>query len=541
MLDDIKFKYKILVFPVLFAIISISTYLLSANFNNKNELLLKQTENVYLPSIEISIKLKNKLTATQRFLQDAVASADEFKLEETDTIAKELIELCALLSEKTGKNVFIDSISNLYSQYYQNARSVSEGMIGGDFSEELSSKITVMLEQYKEVEGLINMLEIRNKELAGLHFREIESNSNKSSTVNLIVVIVGITVTLIISYLIINVILEPIKELVVYMKRISDKDIDFQIDYSRKDEVGELYYSINEINKNIKDIISQISDSAMAVLNAGTQLASSSQELSQAANEQASTTEEISASMEEMLSQIISSTEKAETTEKISTNSANKMKESNETFTQTIDAVTNISQKIEIISDIAFQTNLLSLNASVEAARAGDAGKGFAVVAAEVKKLAEKSKLASDEIESLSRSGQIVAKLSGEKLVEIIPEIIKSSELVNAIVVANREQNSGAELINDSITQLADITNQNSASAEEMSSSAEELSAQAEQLQTIISVFNIGATKNKSQVIAKSPSIKKEVIIPKKVTTPIKTKGIDLDLSDNDDSGFESF
>jgi len=546
MLDNLKFKYKILIFPVLFAVISIVSFLLSAYFQNKNQLLLSQTKNIYLPSIEISIKLHNKLIATKRSLNDVVASADEMMLEETDTIAKSLTDLCAILVKKVGNSSEVDSISYLYTQYFKNARSVTVGILAEDFSEELNTNMMLMLDQYNMVDSLITQLEERSKEKANSHFLTIEENNQSSSTTNIVAVIIGIIITLAISYLIITAIVEPIRKLVAYMKRISNKDIDFQINYSRNDEIGDLYYSINEINKNFKEIISNINDSAIAVLSAGNELSSTSQVLSQAANEQASTTEEISASMEEILSQISSNTEKAENTEKISTKSANEMAESNETFTQTIDAVTNISQKIGIISEIAFQTNLLALNAAVEAARAGDAGKGFAVVAQEVKKLAEKSKTASDEIETLSKSGQEVAKLSGEKLQEIIPEISKSANLVNDILQASREQKSGAEMINSSITQLSEITNQNSASAEQMSASAEELSTQAEHLKEIISVFNIGNTKkNQQQIITTDKKIlipKKEVAIPKKEIYKQENKGVNLNLSDDKlNSDFISF
>jgi len=155
MLDNLKFKYKILVFPVLFAIISLITFLLTVYFQKQNQLLLDQTEKVYLPSIEISIKFKDKLTATQHSLQDTLAAADESHLGETDTIARDLINLCSSLTDKVGKSNHIDSILDLYNVYYQNARSVTEGIISGDFSEELSSKIAGMVAQYNLVDSLI--------------------------------------------------------------------------------------------------------------------------------------------------------------------------------------------------------------------------------------------------------------------------------------------------------------------------------------------------------------------------------------------------
>ena len=261
---------------------------------------------------------------------------------------------------------------------------------------------------------------------------------------------------------------------------------------NRKDEIGQLYKSINQININFKEIITSISETAASVLRAGNQLASTSSELSQNTNEQASSTEEISASIEQMLTTIRSNMEQAENTGKISAESANEMERSHKIFTQTIDSVSAITAKTAIISEIARKTDMLSINAAIEAARAGVSGKGFAVVAQEVRKLAEKSGIASDEIEKLSESGKAVSQTAGKKLQTMIPEIIKSAELVNNIVIASREQQRGVQVINDSILQLTQIAVENSAAVEEMSAAAEELSSQAEQLKHDISVFKNG-------------------------------------------------
>jgi len=245
-----------------------------------------------------------------------------------------------------------------------------------------------------------------------------------------------------------------------------------------------------EQNKALLKMVAGIKESSEEIFKASDQLSASSQQISQNANEQASTTEEISASIEQMLETINSNTQKAINTRNITTKSADEIKESNEVFVETIKSVSDISEKTSVITDISFQTNILSLNASIEAARAGNAGKGFAVVAQEVRKLAEQSKLASEEITELSLNGKEISKVAGGKLEKIIPEIIKSAELVNEIVSASQEQLSGVEAINTSIQQLSEITNGNSASAEEMSASAEELSAQAEQLKSLISAYN---------------------------------------------------
>ena len=158
---------------------------------------------------------------------------------------------------------------------------------------------------------------------------------------------------------------------------------------------------------------------------------------------------------------------------------------------QTLDSVNKISNKISIISEIADKTDILSINAAIEAARAGDAGKGFAVVAQEIRKLADITQIAAKEIGELSKTNQNISQISSKQLEKVIPEIIRSAELVNDIVVGSKEQQSSIESINNAILQLTESTNENSASAEEMSASAEELSAQAEQLKELISVFKI--------------------------------------------------
>ncbi len=305
---------------------------------------------------------------------------------------------------------------------------------------------------------------------------------------------------------------------------------------SSSDEMGEMVDNYNLLLDKNSSLISQVNISSSQVGTASKQLSSIAQQISHKANEQAATTEEIASSMEQMLAMINSNTENAELTEKISSKSAKGMNQGNTIFLKTLQSVTEISEKITIISEIANKTDILSINASIEAASAGESGKGFSVIASEIRKLADKTKKASIDIENLSKIGKNYSQITSKLFEKLIPEIVKSADHVNDIVSSGKEQQSGVENINTSIQQLTEITNQNSASAEEMSASAEELSSQAGLLKELISGFTIENSQNEDI------KPKEENIQVKKITDS-KENGFNIILPNKEkiDDGFERF
>ncbi len=344
---------------------------------------------------------------------------------------------------------------------------------------------------------------IKADEFEGIQISRKETALAQTKTTTLIVSIIILVLSVIIASLLTRSITFGIGKSVEFADKMARGDLTAKIDIQQKDEVGQLVNSLVQMGKKLFEIVENITMGANNIASASQQIASTSQEMSQGASEQASSVEEVSSSMEQMASNIQQNTENSVTTEKIALNAAKEISLGSEATASAVNAMKNIAGKIRIINDIAFQTNILALNAAVEAARAGEHGKGFAVVAAEVRKLAERSKIAADEIDELSIGGVSVAEKAGNKLIDIVPEIEKTAKLIQEISASSQEQNTGADQINNSVQHLNLVTQQNAAASEELATSAEELAGQAEQLKDIISFFNTGNYINTRNISTK--------------------------------------
>ncbi len=296
----------------------------------------------------------------------------------------------------------------------------------------------------------------------------------------------------VILFLLSKIITKALQKGVDFAIKVSEGDLTADIDVHQKDEIGQLADAMRIMIERLRGIVADVYAAADNVAAGSEELSSTAEQMSQGASEQAAAAEEASSSMEQMSSNIRQNADNALQTEKIAVKSAQDAKEGGTAVEETVTAMKTIADKIAIIEEIARQTDLLALNAAIEAARAGEAGKGFAVVAAAVRRLAERSADAAGEISNLSSSSVQVAEKAGSLLTQIVPDIQKTSQLVQEISAASNEQNTGAEQINAAIQQLNQVVQQNASASEEMSSTSEELSSQAQQLQEAISFFNIG-------------------------------------------------
>ncbi len=252
-----------------------------------------------------------------------------------------------------------------------------------------------------------------------------------------------------------------------------------------------VYGALRNMADKLKQVVGEVMTAADNVASGSQQLSATAMQMSQGAIEQAASAEEISSSMEEMSSSIRQNTENAMQTEKIAIKSAADATDGEKAVKETVVAMKEIATKINIIEEIARQTNLLALNAAIEAARAGEHGKGFAVVASEVRKLAERSHTAAGEISKLSKSSVAIAEQAGMMLQKMLPDIQKTSELVQEISASSREQSTGSDQIRMAIRQLDSVIQKNASASQQMAATSEEFFSQAEQLQENISFFSI--------------------------------------------------
>ena len=340
---------------------------------------------------------------------------------------------------------------------------------------------------------------------------------------------------------------KPIEQAVAFTKKVSLGDLEIKFSVEQNDEIGMLAASMNSMVDNMRElaqaaekiadgdltvqvaalsdrdtlghalkmmvgklsgIIAEINAAAQSVLGGAEQLSSSSQAMSQGATEQASSLEEISSSMNEIASQTRQNSENATLASRLAGESKLFAEDGDRQVKDMVVAMhdiniasSNISKIIKIIDEIAFQTNLLALNAAVEAARAGRHGKGFAVVAEEVRNLAARSAKAAKETEAMiegavkkTAEGSAMAGRTAEALQKIVSATGKVTELIAEIAAASNEQAQGVTQITKGLGHVDQVTQQNTAHAEEGASAAEELSSQARLLQQLVSAFKVNET-----------------------------------------------
>ena len=506
---QISLKVKIIgSVAILVALISIFVYFYFPARQNKQAFQARQAEAVRLAEI-----LAHNVTAGLEFDdQESVASSIE--------ACKTREDLIRVVVLNRDRNEFYSYMND------ENGADLSALKEGSDY---LSAEAPV--ESYGSTIGAVQ-LQLSLKDL-----RE-RAAANRGAVMVVSIVIIGLGILL--GIYMTRLILMPLAKVNAIIRKAAEGEGDLtqHLIVESDDEIGQFSQSFNEFLEKLAELIRKVKVSTEKVAMASEQITSISLELASGAEEQAGQTSEVATSVQEMTAAIVQNSQNANHTANIAEEANGKanagtsaMQATRQGMDEIVNATTEtakivdslsgradqIGEIIQVIDEIADQTNLLALNAAIEAARAGEQGRGFAVVADEVRKLAERTTKATKEIADTIRAIQGDTKEASESMTQandmvlkgkeaasdaesvlnqIVSSVNQAMDMIRQIAAASEQQSSGAEEISKNVEAISSVTRETASGAEQMASAAGELTNQTQALRVVVNQFKISEDGN---------------------------------------------
>ncbi len=335
--------------------------------------------------------------------------------------------------------------------------------------------------------------------------------ANRTGFLILMLAAIASVLSVLVGFFVSRSITAPLNEAVAIAKHVADGDLTSTIAVKTFDETGALMQALKDMNESLSKIVGEVRFGTETIASASSMIASGNQDLSSRTELQASSLQQTAASMFDLTNAVRKNADNAHQANQLAVSASEVAVKGGVVVGQVIDTMSSINDSsrkivdiIGVIDGIAFQTNILALNAAVEAARAGEQGRGFAVVATEVRSLAQRSAGAAKEIKSLIgdsvdkvETGSKLVRQAGITMDEVVASVARVTEIMGQITAASKQQSDDILQVNQAISQMDEVTQQNAALVEEATASAESMQDQAVKLARTVSVFKLSG-KNAS-------------------------------------------
>lgn len=532
-LKKLSVKFKILLIPVVGSIgfifyLSVSMYTSSIAFE-----LLNNAQNVRFPLLQISERNLVLLDKIKKKLSDAVTEGESELLDEADKMAD---QITTNFNKRVGVDAqtidYIIRLNKLFDSYYKLANEISSEMVKGtaDFST-ISNRSKVMSEQLLLLQKELNKFQSEQMTSFTNAFEQVNEQATATTNIGISVAIITIMLLFIVAISISGAIRHNLKKVVDSLKDIAQEngDLTVRIETNSKDEIGELVFWFNSFMDKLQHAIKQIVDTGKPLSKTASTVDKLSESSKTSAEQQKDTVGQSLLSVNEMSQSVASITgnasDAAEAAQQAKAEAEKGHKVVNHTISGIQDLANNVSesatailklqedtnqvnQVLDVIKSIADQTNLLALNAAIEAARAGEQGRGFAVVADEVRNLASRTQDSTKEI------NQIIVQLQ-EAAQSAVLTMESSKSMVDSSVSSANEAGESLSAIAETVNIILDMNSQIAVATEEqhqistlMVSHVENIQQRAEESSDVSGKMN-EVSHNLSSLVAEQEKITK--------------------------------